>query len=368
MKTVYLFTALIFLNLTRGEATEAANQEQMQYAADTNANVLPDIPTPTDVPTRGTRFRGLVTTGTAAGLISGDMRLAAEGNGNFSAVLNLGGIDYRFTGKFLEDGSFTGTEDHGAIGVSLTYTGAAGITGTVSAGMQTLSYTAGPVSDTSAAGYWYRYIMSPGQVIGSGSAPEGTGYGDMYVRSNGEVSLVGRLPDGSAFSTATLITSGSFATIYRHMGAGVNSGVAGTLVFEDVPDVSDCSGTLYWAKPASARYPGGFEMATQFTASAYDKVIGGLDGATVSFSASGADLVTPLTTNITMRSDGNLDGGSADGVHLIIERSQNRFRGEFENPVTHELTEIRGVLLTKSRSGAGLFVSHGVSGTVTIQY
>jgi hypothetical protein len=109
-------------------------------------------------------------------------------------------------------------------------------------------------------------------------------------------------------------------------------------------------------------------MATHFVASAYDPVIGGLQGDVVSFSASGADLATPLAAEIMVRADGNLEDGRGDHVHLVIDRRRNEFHGGFLDSAARETREFKGVLLTKSRSGAGLFVSQGLSGTVTIQY
>ena len=162
--------------------------------------------------------------------------------------------------------------------------------------------------------------------------------------------------------------AGSSVPIYIHMGESPDTGIAGTLVFQDVPNASDCHGVLYWAKPPKAKgqYPEGFEMGTQFKASQVNRVIGGLSAAT--FTATGSDLTTPFTASIPLIRFGNLNLGTADKVHLTISRFNNTFYGTFADPTTHLSHPFSGVLLTKSRTGAGLFFSESLSGTVAIQY
>jgi hypothetical protein len=63
-----------------------------------------------------------------------------------------------------------------------------------------------------------------------------------------------------------------------------------------------------------------------------------------------------------------LYAGAVKGAQLTIDPRLNEFYGSFRNPTTHTVCQFGGVLLPKSRGGGGLFVSQGLSGTVTIQY
>lgn len=319
-------------------------------------------------PAAGTSYRGLVTTGTSAGLISGGLNVRVGADGNFSAALSLEGRAYAFVGKFNQIGQYSGSINRGTIGVTLGYDGSPLLTGTLTDGARTFVYSGGVVGDTSDAGYLYRFTIAPGQLLGYAIAPQGTGYGDMSVNASGVVILTGKLPNGAPFAASSLITSGSTVPLYKPIGPGANSGIEGTLVFQDIPNASDCAGTLYWAQPPSNQYPAGFELATQFAAASYNPVIGGLSGDTVSFEASGSTLLQPLVAKIPLKLDGSLAAGSADHVQLFINPHTNGFYGKFQDPVTRAIYLFNGVLLPKARSGAGLFITSGLSGTVTIQY
>ncbi len=317
-------------------------------------------------------YRGLLTGTSGPGGIAGELTVRVEQSGEFTAALNLEGRDFPLIGKFAA-GNYSGSINTGSneqIGVSLSFTGTASLSGTVNGAGQSLAYAGAHIVNNGSAGNNYRFIISPGELIGSGSGPEGTGYGDMYVRESGVVSIAGRLPDGQRFSTESFVTSGTSVPVYAHLHGGPAAGIAGVLVFQDVPNVSDCHGTLYWYEPpqATAHYPDGFELATQYVSTQYNRVIGGLYHNVVTFTASGADLQSTFSTNITLIPYGNLYYGDADTVHLVLARSRDRFYGHFEDPTTHLRHTFDGVLLVKSRTGAGLFVSQGLGGTVSIQY
>lgn len=318
-------------------------------------------------------YRGLVTGTSGASLIAGDLNAHVGATGRLTGGLNLGGTHFVLTGTFSNSRIYSTTITTGTgvkIGIALSFTGTGSLTGSISDAGQPLSYSGGPGLNTSAAGGGYRFTISPGELVDSGSAPEGTGYGDMYVRSSGMVSLVGRLPDGTRFATDSALTSGSSIPVYLHIGDSPDTGIAGTLVFQDVPNVSDCNGTIYWAKPAkpNSHFPAGFELATVFRAARFNAVIGDLDHDVASFTASGADLASAVSASVTLAPDGNLYHGYDDKVGLTISRSKDTFFGSFEDPTTHLRHQFDGVILPKTRTGAGIFFSQGLSGTVTIKY
>jgi len=53
---------------------------------------------------------------------------------------------------------------------------------------------------------------------------------------------------------------------------------------------------------------------------------------------------------------------------LVLGPIGDAFSGSFKDPVTNKMDPFVGVLLPKSRTGAGLFLSDGLSGAVEIQY
>jgi len=246
------------------------------------------------------------------------------------------------------------------------------LTGTVSDGNESFALSAGEASDTASAGGIYPFTISASS--GSGDVPEGTGFGYMYVQAGGVVSLVGELGDGTSFSTASTITSGSSVPVYASLYKSAAGGIAGTLDFQDVPDVSDCAGTLSWSRPArgsSSPYAQGFTASAQFVAARFDPAIDGLNQDDASFVASGADLQANFTASVTLRPDGgafSLFGGNATNVHLSILPGGDFFFGSFEDGTTHTMHAFTGVLLPKSRTGAGFFFSDGLSGSVNIGY
>ncbi len=329
-------------------------------------------PTPAPLPgpaPAGTSYLGLASTGSGAGLISGEMRVHIARGNNFSATLNFGGQLYPFAGKIDSYGIYLSYDPASKIGVYLSYTGSSSLTGGVFNGARTIGYYGGEIQKSGARHFWYDFTIGPGELLRQGWAPEGAGYGFMYVSQDGKVLLDGQLPDGSSFQAHSAITSGSSIPIYLNKGDGANSGIAGILVFNDIPNVSDCAGTIYWARPSSVDYPVGFETATTFTAAAYTPAISGLNGDTVHFAATGADLAgTTYSEDIPVHVHDGLATGAAHGVKLSIDSAGNTFHGVFQDPFFPAKREFNGVLLPKSRTGAGLFKANGLTDTVTIRY
>ena len=331
-------------------------------------------------------YKGLLTGSAGNDLVLGQLTARVAKSGAFTAGLELGGSFYPLAGTFVASGSNGGSTystiiksgSGGPIAVSLAFSGTApGLTGTVTQAGNGLLYTGGLISNTSSAGGFYRFIIGNRekfdvtlgeQPLTAIPFPEGTGYGDMTVHANGLVTIVGRLPDGTAFATESLVTSGSNVPIYIHMGTSLLGGLGGTLTFEDIPNTSDCDGVLFWTKAPNAKFPDGFRLPTEFQASQFDRVIGGLNGDVVSFEAIGDDLAKPVTASIPLTLDGNLDLGASDKVHLTISRTKNTFFGSFVDTKTNLRRPFAGVILTKSRTGAGLFFSEGSSGTVMFNY
>jgi hypothetical protein len=319
-------------------------------------------------------YRGLLTGASGPGGVGGAFTAHLQKDGQFTARLNFGGERVTLNGRLNGSSPYSTVvrlKDGTQLTVSLSDVNGS-LTGTVSDGSESFALSAAVESDTVSANGIYPFTISASG--GTGDVPQGTGFGFMYVEGGGAVSLVGQLGDGTSFSTASAITSGSSVSVYADPYGSAGGGVSGTLVFQDVPEVSDCAGTLTWIRPArgsSSPYAGGFTTSAQFVAARFDPAIDGLNHDDASFVASGADLQANFTASVTLRSDGgafSLFGGNATNVHLSILPGGDLFFGSFEDGTTHAMHAFTGVLLPKSRTGAGFFFSGGVSGSVNLGY
>jgi hypothetical protein len=61
-------------------------------------------------------------------------------------------------------------------------------------------------------------------------------------------------------------------------------------------------------------------------------------------------------------------GADTKDLHLTIDSAADTFSGSFEDSTTHKTHSFAGMLLPKSRTGAGYFLSGGQSGSVNIGY
>jgi hypothetical protein len=151
-------------------------------------------------------------------------------------------------------------------------------------------------------------------------------------------------------------------------------GVGGTLVFRDISQVSDCDGTLYWLKPPTqshSAYSQGFDLAVKFQATQFNPVIGGLTRDAASLDASGANLESDFSSSVTLEPNFpavHFFGGEARNLRLAIRPGTDSFLGSFKDSTTGAMRSFTGVILPKSRSGAGYFFAGGLSGSVNIEY
>jgi hypothetical protein len=289
-------------------------------------------------------------------------------------VLNFEGKRLPFNGTFNISSVWSGVlkvSNTKELAVTLGFDTDGNLTGTIKEGNSSFLVSAGIVTKKlpTLGVYPFTIATSP-----AANVPGGTGYGFLYVRASGAATLTGQLADGTGFTSASLITSGSAVPVFANPYGLNGGGLAGTLYFQSVPQVSDASGTLYWTRPvtqAAVPYADGFSTSTSLVADLLNPAISGLKKDHVSLVASGADLASNFSTTVTLSPSGTVLpvlSGHATGVQLFLVPTANVFYGSFVDSTTHAARDFAGVLLTDGRSGAGYFISNGQSGSVNISY
>jgi len=323
-------------------------------------------------------YAGLVSGTSGQVLADGYLRARIGKKGNFTAQLRFAGSNIPVSGTFTSAGTYTGivTLKNGSqVTVSLAFDQNGNLTGTVTENGVTSNFAGASVlaSDTSAVGT-YAFTIAPGS-ISTGPAPYGDGFGTMSVKPNGAVYLTGELADGKIFTASSLLVSGSIVPIYADPYNDPASGLAGTITFRDTSNVSDCDGVLYWSVSPSTNparhYPAGFALSTQFLGDSTASSVTGLNHDSVTFTAAGADLPVDIDAQITLASQPPayfIYNGNDNNIHLTVYPGTDVFFGDILDGATSTWRPFAGTLMPKSRSGAGLFLSNGLSGAVSIQY
>jgi hypothetical protein len=353
------------IDAASGVGTNNVFQNDTAIFSLTITKISPPVPGP---------YRALIS---GSGAPEGILTAQLQASGTFAAVLDIRGTQLPLSGTLSQMGLYSTTlttEGGKPLGVSFGFAGG-NLTGTSTYDGETSLIAGGVVpGGRSAPGGAYAFTISPSPALATGTVPEGVGFGRMQVRSSGEVSITGTLADGASFSTLSSVTSGTSIPIYIDLYKPAAGSIGGTIVFNEIPGVSDCQGTLVWTKPAirkDAQYPQGFQLSAQVEAVRCDSAITGLNGDEVSFSASGAGLQTAFSANVTLK-DGvpsrSMFGANTTNLHLAIDPAADTFFGSFEDSTTHKTYSFSGTLLPKSRTGAGFFLSGGQSGSVNIGY
>lgn len=323
-------------------------------------------------------YTGLLTGTSGPGDFDGLLVAHVQATGAFTAVLNFGGKRLPFSGIFSSSSTWSGTvnlKSGAVLTLAFGFDSKGKLTGTVTDGSASFLVTAGIVSNKVSAAGTYPFTITPGSAA---NVPDGTGYGFMFVRTSGAATLVGQLSDGTGFTSASMVTSGSSVPVYANPYGLPGGGLAGTIYFQAVPHVSDCSGTLYWTRPvtqAAVPYADGFAASASLLADQLNPVITGLnkghDRDQVSLVASGADLSGNFSATVTLSPRGGVTSilaGAAPDVQITIDLLTDSFYGSLVDSTTHVTRDFAGVLLPENRTGAGYFLSNGLSGSVNISY
>jgi len=312
----------------------------------------------------------------SSGAESGLVRVTVSATGLFSGRIFLSGSAFSFTGALDASGSATVTiPQHGGQPLVLTLgadlTGGSGaITGTLSDGSETFSFTVdqssyNPVTDAAPQAGRYTFVFAPDPSTTGSSAPQGNGFGAILVNTAGGAIISGRLADGTPFSaTGRVANDGTLAIYAVPSGAPKGSNLNGLLTFRST-DVSDLDGTLEWTKGANSRdpfYPGGFVVQLPSVGSLFVRPTAGIQPMVTTSGIATAMLGAgnlPQQMNIPMvisRTDrATMVTSGLPNLTLGINPITGAVTGRFVLPGGNLTRPVAGVILQKQNSAFGFF-------------
>ena len=292
---------------------------------------------------------------------SGAFNLFMDGNGNFSAWVQIGYSRYQFAGAFglnLRATNVVARWDGTPLTVELLIgSGATAgqISGRVTDGVWSAPLSGGRQVDTTPLVGEYTLVI-PG-TAGTAAQPAGDGYATMHVAEDGLATMSATLADGSKYSHSAYLTTDGDWPMYISLYVGKGS-VMSWLTFTNL-STSDVSGNLVWTKMAGASptsYPLGFTNGTKAVGSAYVTPLDigktlNLSGAVVSFS--GGNLTAPFNNVVSVNAGNQVVNLSPNTLNFRITKNTGLFTGDVQDPNSGQTYTFGGVVLQKQNAGYG---------------
>jgi hypothetical protein len=307
----------------------------------------------------------------------GFLRVTLGAAGQFTALLNLNGVNYPFTGALNSSGSslkIVKSATLGNVNVSLNMVQAgngyvlnAGVEGSVLGLLATLPPAAAGLGGS------YTLVMPPPP----GAGYQGSGYATIHVAASGQAVIAGALPDGAAFSCPSVVDSEGEADVYAPMYAPANRGaLVGTLAISSTGQAL-VSGMLVWTKPEGSDAivdQGPFSISLtgsggQYIASAAAPALQFNTVANVGeVMISGGTLLSPIQHGVAIAANNQVTilGPGYQALALTIQPATGLFTGRFLDPATHVKQSIHGALLQGSQSAGGYFMGASSGGGVNM--
>ena len=359
-----------------------AQTSNLRFAMTENLSLQANfIPNPF-LPVLGT-YRGLIFSDAANFSGSGFFRLTLNPSGTFAARVIFGLRDVEFTGRFNNQGHYSGTlHPSPGVGLNIDLQLALGdnsgqVTGSVTDGTNTGNIRAlkpfYSLQNPAPQAGRYTYLIPSS---GADGTPAGYGFGVVLIDRAGFVIINGTLADGSPFTASAAIGSdGTFPLYVRlYNGGGALLGFINARSL----DATDLDGGLNWFRPAIgvARYfRDGFSTQVTLAGSIYSPPAAGTRVLNYSDSAAnalirlgGGNLDQELDKTATLSANNRLTVDEIADDHLTITLSlaNGLFSGTFIHPTLHRLVGFRGALLQKQNIGGGFFLGSDQGGVVRI--
>lgn len=320
---------------------------------------------------RSGKFHGLIDNPEPTTFNTGSGLLKVNGKGGFSAKFRFDGVAYRFAGKFDGAGNnwsaTVASRDGPPVDVAMEFgadtTGQGlAINGTIAGapGNSTFSlmfspYSSGCELPGDIGGGYTALVDSP--AIPSPSLPAGKCYAMGSVRANGHAGFYIRTTDNViGYAGGYLNRLNEFAFQANAHSLRSNNRredtIIGTIIFEDIPAVSDFNGTLTVYKSGDTRYrkyyPSGYEYEATIIGSHYAPPAPG------SFNISDI-IVDGLSLNDTFSLDGRKANFSVESSYKRVRFSPvtGEIAGRYRNTVGGRWRAFGGVLFQKSDIGGG---------------
>jgi hypothetical protein len=308
--------------------------------------------------TRSGGYSGLI-----SGADTGLLTLSVNSTGGFSGRITLDGKGYTVRGKFGLDGSATVSIARAhttplLLTLNLDVTGATGISGSVTDGTNSSTFTADASYNTADGKYasagQYTVSLPPNPQSTDSTLPKGNGYAVMTVNAAGKARVSGALGDGTAFSVSGTVSQDNTLPVYVALYHGHGS-LSGVLTIRDT-GVSDVDGLLHWSKPAIPAahvHPDPIEADTAAVGSQYARPAHGSTVVKVSASVDNTELYLgdgnlnqPVVETATLGTNNAIVVATPElaKLHASVDPATGRFTGSFVHPITHEVTSFRGVV------------------------
>jgi hypothetical protein len=311
---------------------------------------------------------------------AGFMNFTLTTNGSYTGYVLLAGGSNTFSGKFSVDGSGTNsiTTTNGDIALAMTLDLSTDFTESAIGTLTHSNWTSTLIVDRSTFDSTNNPAMLAGyyNVAFTGSSdpamPEGYGFGLVTVHPDGTIDLLGELSDRTEAVQLTKLSRTGVWPLYVSLynGQGV---VLGWITFAS-DGTSDLSGTTTWIKKpgVDVYYADGFTNDFNATGSVYaapevnNRALNFTSG---TVTLSGGDLLSPITTAVTLNTDHTVtvDPLDPNGLNLSIDAGNGTFTGSFIHPVLGMPTTFDGVLLQTGNNAAGYFTTPDKSGAVILQ-
>ena len=305
---------------------------------------------------------------------AGSFNVYLDGNGNFSAWVQIGYARHQFAGQLGLNLRATNvvTRWNGTpltVELQVGQGAAAGqITGRVTDGTWSAPLAGGRSSASSPFAGEYTVVI-PG-TANDPSLPAGDGYATLHVAADGLGTMNGTLADGTPFSQTAYVTTDGDWPLYVSMYVGKGA-VMSWLSFTNL-STSDVSGNLVWIKEAGASatsYPAGFTVGTKAVGSSYaqssemGKALN-LSGAVVTFS--GGELPAALNNVVSVNAGSQVVNLSSTEMSFRISKPTGTFSGEVREPSSGAMRNFGGVLLQKQNAAYGTMTGGSLGSRVVL--
>lgn len=367
----YKVTALpgsgqVFSNWT---GTISSSSNALTFIMESNTTLVANFASNPFIPRAGV-YNGLFyDTNAPSHYSAGFFSFTLASSGAYSGSCYVGGLRYRFVGKFDISGesrvvfalapkaTFDLTLDFSSPSSGLLY---GTVTGTswiaqLSGGRAKFLYS--PPAPQSGSNYTVAFIGSSDGL----TSPGGDGFGNLTVSTSGQVGFSGRMPDDSALvPPLTYITGNGDWPVYIPLYGGKGS-VFGWLT-NSTGQPRSYEGTVHWIKTGAygTTYPSGFTNQSVAVSSVLPSLASGIPAfnspnAMVVFSD--GLLTTPITNYISLNNNVvSVFEGQTNGLTLSLTKSTGQWLGSINNPSNAVKMTVRGVLLKDQNQARGYFV------------
>lgn len=316
---------------------------------------------------------------------AGYLEIKTTTTGNFSAVVTVAGVRYRFKGGIELDGSVSAT-----IGINLielSFPLDAGAPKTIAGSIDPLgvqfSAPINPYSRTTPTPREGRYTVALRGPSGVPDIPKGTGFAAIRILDSGRATFRGRLGDNTTWTASTLLSAQGDSLPFYAIVRPTPSNVFGVISLQTDKNFVRANGDCQWLRAKDRNrdlYPKGFQMAVEIEGSNFrpptvtepilDVTLGGQNA---TFLATGGDLRKEKLEKATI---GLRPAFGAYKIKLTnktrieplmkVDPNTGIITGRFHKPATGAVRPFGGVVIQSLNIGVGVFEAVKNTGNITL--